>query len=262
MTALPNTQTPTSTKTGSRIYLYARVSTNDQTTAQQFAAMEDYLFEQRRKITTPEGITVIKLEDVGVSGAVPFGKRPKGHKVLESIKAGDHLICAKLDRAFRSVSDCLATAEELKRRGVHLHLLNLRVGEDACINNGLGKFFMVVLAATAELEKSFIAERTREQKQTRKSQGLYIGGKLPWFQTKDTEGRVHDIPERVKAVEQMRALRSAGVALSEIRKRVAKKKFSISVTTIRALTQGHASEEARTRGRRLGFRLKRKAGGT
>lgn len=252
---IPTAALPTATAPKPRVVCYARVSTDDQTTAQQFAAMRGYVAEQKKRGSFAEDLAMEPLEDVGVSGSVPFGKRPNGQRVLEILKKGDHLICSKLDRAFRSVSDCLKTAEELKKRGVHLHLLNLRVGEDACINNGLGKFFMVVLAATAELEKNLIAERTREQKQTRKSQGLYIGGKLPWYQRKGEDGKVVDIPAKVRLVEKMRMLRSAGVPLKEVQTRVAKMGHPISVTTIRALTDNHASLEARTRGRRFGFRV-------
>jgi DNA invertase Pin-like site-specific DNA recombinase len=42
-----------------------------------------------------------------VSGAVPLAERPEGGKLWNQLRRGDTLVAVKLDRAFRSSSDCL-----------------------------------------------------------------------------------------------------------------------------------------------------------
>ena len=56
--------------------------------------------------------------EAGVSGAVPFQERPEGAKLWAELRKGDTLVAAKLDRMFRSASDCLAVVEAFKARGV------------------------------------------------------------------------------------------------------------------------------------------------
>jgi DNA invertase Pin-like site-specific DNA recombinase len=70
---------------------------------------------------------------------------------------GDVVIAPKLDRLFRSALDALQVAEDLRKRGVSLHLLDL--GSD--ISGGLSKLFLTIAAAFAEAERDRIRERMR-----------------------------------------------------------------------------------------------------
>ena len=240
-----------------RVVLYSRVSTTEQSTAQQIERMRAYVGTQMSAGRLPANADTSFVEDVGVSGSVPFSKRPQGKEVLESLKSGDHLVCAKLDRAFRSSSDALLITESLKKRGVKLHILNLQVGDDACINNGMGKVMMTILSAIAELERELIAERTKDQKQLRKKQGLFLGGIVPWYQRLG-EGKLIDVPEKQALVERMREWRAKGDVLRDIKKRIVKEGHVISLSTIGRLTADVAPPAALKRGRRAGFKLKRK----
>jgi putative DNA-invertase from lambdoid prophage Rac len=49
--------------------------------------------------------------------STPLAERPEGKRLLESARAGDVIITARLDRAFRSAADALGTLEELKADG-------------------------------------------------------------------------------------------------------------------------------------------------
>lgn len=233
-----------------RLVLYARVSTPDQSVAQQRELMLRYVEEQQKRGVFPLAAVVMHHDDIGVSGSVPFFNRPSGKVAIDSLTRGDHMICTKLDRAFRSASDCLATAELLDKRGVKVHLLNLRVGEDACINSGMGKFMMTVLAAVAEVERQMISERTRDQKRARKAQGFHVGGHVPWRQEKSEDGRLSVSPAKELLVVRMREWRSQSIPLREIQGRITKQGHSISLTTIRALTNTFASPLGKKRGRR------------
>ena len=104
-------------------YGYVRVSTQRQ------ADEGESLAVQRRQI---EGYaTMIGIEapnffvEEGVSGTKPLGERPAGHELLASLQRGDVIICAKLDRMFRSALDALQMVKEFKDKGVHLHLIDL-----------------------------------------------------------------------------------------------------------------------------------------
>ena len=75
---------------------------------------------------------------------------------------------AKLDRLFRSALDALKVVEDLKKRGVALHLLDL--GGDIS-GNGLSKLFLTIAAAFAEAERDRIRERIGQVKADQKARG-------------------------------------------------------------------------------------------
>ena len=84
-------------------YGYARVSTDDQTTALQRAAL------------TRAGCKTI-FKDEGISGATT--KRPALLRCLKKLEHGDTLIVWKLDRLGRSLRDLITMLDDLKKRGV------------------------------------------------------------------------------------------------------------------------------------------------
>ncbi len=71
----------------------------------------------------------LALDDVvveeGVSGSVPVAERPAAGPLFARLSKGDVVIAPKLDRLFRSALDALKVVEDLKKRGVALHLLDL-----------------------------------------------------------------------------------------------------------------------------------------
>jgi hypothetical protein len=118
-------------------YGYCRVSTARQ------ASEGESLDVQRRQIEgyahmhglTLRGVTV----EEGVSGSIPVHERPKGGPLFAKLQKGDVVIAPKLDRLFRSALDALQVVEDLRKRGVSLHLLDL--GGDIS-GNGLSKLFL------------------------------------------------------------------------------------------------------------------------
>ena len=106
--------------------------------------------------------------EAGVSGAVPFHERPEGGKLWGELRKGDTLVAAKLDRMFRSASDCLAVVEAFKARGVILFLLDLNGGADDVSGNGIARLFLTIVAAFAEFERDRIGERIRATKRRRR----------------------------------------------------------------------------------------------
>lgn len=156
---------------------YVRVSTNDQ----KDNTSPD---EQERKIkaiadlrnATPYDLGLYR--DLGVSGGIKLWDRPEGKRMLADAQPGDCIVASKLDRLFRSASDALATAEELKNKGIDLILVDM--GTDAVTGNGVARMFFGMLALVAEFERDRINERTEAGRRYKKSKNGHLGGPPPY----------------------------------------------------------------------------------
>ena len=135
---------------------YARVSTDDQTTALQIDAL---------KAAGCERI----FEDQGVSGVVT--KRPQLDRCLNSLQAGDVLVVWKLDRLGRSVLHLVRTINELESQGIKFQSLTDHIDT----STPQGKFQLHVLAAVAELDRSLILERTKAGRTAAMKRGVRFG---------------------------------------------------------------------------------------
>jgi len=132
----------------SRTFVYARVSTTDQTVENQLREIEaaGFKVEPHRIVTET------------VSGGVQASKRQEFARLMDRLEAGDVLIVSKLDRLGRSVIDVRQTVEQLAARGVKVHCLALG-GAD--LTSAAGKMVMSVLSAVAEFERDLLVERTQ-----------------------------------------------------------------------------------------------------
>ena len=105
--------------------------------------------------------------DKAQSGKKPFTEREYGRQVYAIAQPGDHVVCSKLDRAFRSLKDGIDTMEMFGARGVVFHSMDLQIDT----STPLGKFFKQILLAVSELEREFTRERVNETIALRKEQG-------------------------------------------------------------------------------------------
>ena len=193
------------------VYGYVRVSTGRQ--AEEGESLET----QRRQI---EGYALqhalaadrIYVEE-GVSGAKPLAERPAGAQLLAALKPGDALIAPKLDRLFRSALDALQVTEQLKARGVKVHLLDL--GGDIA-GNGLSRLFLTIAAAFAEAERDRIRERIAEVKRDQRRRGRYLGGPAPFGYAVGSDGQLVEEPAEQAALRTLRELAEAGASLRQI----------------------------------------------
>jgi putative DNA-invertase from lambdoid prophage Rac len=125
------------------------------------------------------------------------------------------------DRLFRSALDALKVVEELKGRGVKLHLLDIA-------GNGLSKLFLTIAAAFAEAERDRIRERIGQVKADQKARGRYLGGKIPFGFRRGESGELVPHEGEQEAVREMVALRSQGKPLRAIAEAVRTKGLKIS----------------------------------
>lgn len=199
-----------------RVFGYCRVSTTEQ------AEDGSSLTSQHQQIA---GYAMMKgwevaefFVEAGVSGSIPLADRPQGKRLLATLKAGDIIVTAKLDRAFRSAADALGTLEQLKDDKIGLHMIDL--GGDVT-GNGISKMVLTILAAVAEGEgeRDRIRERIREAKRHLKSQGVFSGGKRPYgfdiVEDGDVQRMVPNGKEQA-VIERMHALRASGATYRAI----------------------------------------------
>src|SRR5215208_3446318 len=132
-----------------RAGLYARVSTNDQQTlSMQSRAMREYAARRGWAI-------VLQIREVG-SGAA---KREARERLLEAARRReiDLVLVWRLDRWGRSVTDLLATLQELEHLGVGFVSLT----EALDLTTPAGRSMAGLLAIFAEFEREILRERTR-----------------------------------------------------------------------------------------------------
>ncbi|ARL94672.1 recombinase family protein [Burkholderia pseudomallei] len=146
----------------SRTFAYARVSTADQTAANQVREIEAAGFnvDKHRVITE------------SISGSISADQRPGFAELLLKMEEGDVLIVTKLDRLGRNAMDVRSTVEALTDRGIRIHCLALG-GVD--LSSAAGRMTMQVLNAVAEFERDLLIERTQAGMARAKMEGKVFG---------------------------------------------------------------------------------------
>src|SRR6476660_4997562 len=175
-----------------RVGLYARVSTNDQQTlAMQSRAMREYA--ARRDWTI-----AMQVREVG-SGAA---QRQAREKLLKAARRReiDGVLVWRLDRWGRSVTDLLATLQELDHLGVGFVSLT----EALDLTTPAGRAMAALLAVFAEFEREILRERVRAGLAHARQKGKLLGRP----QTAALQSA------------QVRKLHSAGVSKAEIARRL------------------------------------------
>jgi DNA invertase Pin-like site-specific DNA recombinase len=198
-----------------RFFGYVRVSTDQQAEDGQSLDVQQ---RQLEGWAMQRGASLYAVSvEAGVSGSVPFHERPEGGKLWGQLRKGDTLVAAKLDRMFRSASDCLAVVEAFKARGVSLFLLDLNGGADDVSGNGIARLFLTIVSAFAEFERDRIGERIRQTKRAQKGRREYLAGVVPFGFVKSPDSRsLIEDPVQQAAIRRIRELRSEGLSAQRI----------------------------------------------
>jgi DNA invertase Pin-like site-specific DNA recombinase len=149
-----------------RAVLYLRVSTIDQTTANQERELRD--------IAARAGWQIVKVyKDHGISGSKGREKRPAFdalHKAAAR-REFDVVMAWSVDRLGRSLQDLVSFLAEIHAAGVDLFLH--QQGLDTTTPAGKAMFQM--LGVFAEFERSIIQERVRAGLRRAKDEGKTLG---------------------------------------------------------------------------------------
>ena len=137
---------------------YARVSTSDQDTGAQSAALK------------AAGCELIFQEKA--SGG--RWDRPELHKLLSQIRKSDVLVVWKLDRLSRSLRDVLTIMERVQEKKAGFRSLT----ESVDTTTPAGRMMMQMVGAFAEFERAMLKERTHAGLEVARKEGR-IGGRPP-----------------------------------------------------------------------------------
>ena len=175
-----------------RVGLYARVSTQDQQTLpMQNRAMRQYATRRGWTIT-------MQVREVGSSAS----QRQMREKLIKAARRRDIdvVVVWRLDRSGRSVTDLLATLQELEHLGVGFVSLT----EALDLTTPAGRAMAAPLAVFAAFEREILRERVRAGLAHARQNGIRLGRPL-------TAGLHAD---------QVRKLHRSGLSKSEISRRL------------------------------------------
>jgi DNA invertase Pin-like site-specific DNA recombinase len=186
------------TTTGNKIG-YLRVSTGNQDEQLQHDALDKAGVLKRNRYV-----------DHGVSGSKT--SRPKLDELLADVQPGDTIVVYKLDRLGRSTAHVAGLIHDLTERGIFIE----SISDGLNSSTPTGRAMLQMLAIFAEMERTFIIERTRAGLAAKRAQGV-IGGR-----PKVTDS---------KKAKQAQTLRTAGESVPDIAKAL-----GVSIATIYRIT--------------------------
>mgnify|MGYP000174307278 CR=1 FL=1 len=144
------------------IYGYARVSTKGQAKdGNSLESQEQQLREAGAVEICADSFTGTKMD------------RPELDKLLEKLSEGDTLIVTKLDRIARSMMQGSELVNELIKKGIRVHILNVGIMD----NTPASKLIRNIFFAFAEFERDMIVERTQEGKAIAKTKKGFKEGR-------------------------------------------------------------------------------------
>lgn len=137
---------------------YARVSTHDQDTAAQIAALKSAKCE-------------MMFQEKAGGGR---WDRPELHRLLGQLRKGDTVVVWKLDRLSRSLKDVLMLMEKIQQAGAGFQSLT----EAIDTTSPGGRMMMQMVGSFAEFEREMLRERTKNGLAVARKAGR-TGGRRP-----------------------------------------------------------------------------------
>ena len=144
--------------------IYVRVSTPDQ-------HVESQLYDLR-ELAARRGLEIVKeYVDKGVSGM--RARRPGLNAMMADARQRKFsvLLVAAFDRIARSTKNFLQIVDELDSLGVEF----VSRREGVATGDAMGRLFVTVISAIAELERSLVVERVKSGMRRAKLEGRQIG---------------------------------------------------------------------------------------
>lgn len=186
------------TSTGSRLG-YLRVSTGKQDEQLQHDALDGAKVLKRNRYVD-HGVSGTKTEREGLSA------------LLDDVQPGDTIVVYKLDRIGRSTAHVAKLIAELTEQGVFIE----SISDGLNSSTPTGRAMLQMLAIFAEMERSFIQERTVAGLAAAKAQGR-VGGRP---KTENAKAR------------KAQTLRNSGETVPDIAK-----DLGVSIATVYRLTK-------------------------
>jgi len=139
----------------SKVFVYLRVSTSEQTFMQQKNAVDEWLTFHGMKADDYVG-------DEGISGGVTYKKR-KLASLVERMEEGDALVVSEISRLGRTMSDLNKFVnDELKPRKLRLIVIKMGLDLDCSHLKAVDEMILFAFGFSAQIEKEMIQGRTQE----------------------------------------------------------------------------------------------------
>jgi DNA invertase Pin-like site-specific DNA recombinase len=190
-----------------RVALYLRVSTDDQTVANQRRELEAVAKRSGWKI-------VATFQDRGISGAKGRDRRPAFDNLCKGVTRRDFDLVAawSVDRLGRSLRDLVGFLEELRSKGVDLYLHQQAL--DTSTPAGRAMFGM--MGVFAEFERAMIVARVKAGLARARQEGKRLG--RPGIGA-DVERQI--IERRARGMGMLKIARELGIGTSAVQRVVA-----------------------------------------
>lgn len=143
------------------IYGYCRATTEKQ-------IKDGYLEDQAELISDRYFYAEIFKED-----STDLNQTPVLNELLDKLNGDDTFVVTQMDRFAKNITSVIEIIEDLKQRGVKVHILNLGLIDDSA----LGKVVFNCLSAFEEFEKALLVERTQSGKMKAKKEKNFREGR-------------------------------------------------------------------------------------
>lgn len=158
-----------------RFAIYSRKSVytgKGESIENQIEMCKQYIFTKYDGVTETD---LVVYEDEGFSGKNT--DRPHFQQMLKEIKQKqfNYVVCYRLDRISRNVSDFSTLIEELNNREISF----ICIKEEFDTSKPMGKAMMYIASVFAQLERETIAERVRDNMLMLARTGCWLGGTTP-----------------------------------------------------------------------------------
>ena len=184
-----------------RVAAYIRVSTDKQSTDSQLLAIKD-------SIQRSGDVLVQVYEDHAISGGKCRQDRPALDSMLKDAGARkfDKVIVWDITRLGRSLSDLIATLNEMQKFSVDLQFLQ----NDLDTSTEAGRMLFSIFGAIGEFERSLTRERVKSGIANARAKGVRLG--RPTNCNPQTKATVLELRSKGMSIRKICSLLSIGVA--------------------------------------------------
>lgn len=198
------------------IYVYLRVSTDEQDTENQKYGIIDYC--------QSHGIEPDSVHEDTASGRMDWRTRKIG-ELLSAAVGGDVILVAEVSRLARSTLQVLEILQMAADRKVSIVIVKNGLKFD---NSMQSKITATILGLAAEIERDFISMRTREALAKRKASGKRLGRPL------GSRAKLYKLDEKRIEIKRYLKLGINSTAIAKL--------LSVSRPTLRAWLQRNPSD--------------------
>ncbi|MPT24445.1 MAG: resolvase [Starkeya sp.] len=193
--------------TAKSVAFYLRVSTGEQTTANQRRELE--------AVAAKAGWNVVAVfEDAGISGSKGREQRPGYDALLKAVtrREVDLVAAWSVDRIGRSMPDLVSFLTELHARGADLYLHQQALDT----STPAGRAMFQMMGVFAEFERSMIQERVKAGLARTKAAGTRLGRPTVGG---DVEARIRAL--RAEGMGILKVAKTLGIGVSAVQRVVA-----------------------------------------